>query len=217
MGRRVFANLRKAIVFMLAVHVPIVGLSLLPVLLGWPMLLMPVHIVFLELSSTRPARSCSRPSRWRPMRCRPRPRPPGARLFDRAVIARGLWQGGALLLLLLGLFALARWHSGSDDMARALTFGVLVLCNLALIHVNRFWTRASWQPGGPMNAAFGWIALATVVLLAIVLWIPAVGRLFAFVQPTPALLAAGLCASLLALLWFEAVKWRLSTDRRQRS
>ncbi len=79
-------------------------------------------------------------------------------------------------------------------MARALTFGVLVLCNLALIHVNRFWTRASWQRGGPVNVAFGWIALATVVLLGIVLWIPAVGRLFAFVLPTPALLAAGLGA-----------------------
>ena len=48
-GRRVFANLRKAIVFVVAVHVPIVGLSIVPVLLGWPMLLMPVHILFLQL------------------------------------------------------------------------------------------------------------------------------------------------------------------------
>ncbi|CAB3840651.1 Calcium-transporting ATPase 1 [Achromobacter anxifer] len=48
-GRRVFANLRKAIVSGVAVHVPIVGLSLVPVLLGWPMLLMPVQILFLQL------------------------------------------------------------------------------------------------------------------------------------------------------------------------
>ena len=216
-GRRVFANLRKAIVFVVAVHVPIVGLSLLPVLLGWPMLLMPVHILFLQLIID-PA--CSVVFEAEPLEAdamKARPRSPGARLFDSAVIARGLWQGGGLLLLLLGLFALARWQSGSDDMARALAFGVLVLSNLALIHVNRFWTRASWQRGGPVNAAFGWITLATVVLLAIVLCIPAVGRLFAFVLPTPVLLAAGFGVSLLGLLWFEAVKWRLSTRRLKRS
>ena len=48
-GRRVFANLRKAVVFVVAVHLPIVGLSILPVMLGWPMLLMPVHNLFLQL------------------------------------------------------------------------------------------------------------------------------------------------------------------------
>ena len=216
-GRRVFANLRKAIVFVVAVHVPIVGLSLLPVLLGWPMLLMPVHILFLQLIID-PA--CSVVFEAEPLEAdamQARPRPPGARLFDRAVIARGLWQGGGLLLLLLLLFALARWQSGSDDMARALIFGVLVLCNLALIHANRFWTRASWRRGGPVNAAFGWITLATVVLLTIVLFVPAVGRLFVFVPPAPALLAAGLCVSLLGLLWFEAVKWRLASGRPERS
>ena len=109
-GRRVFANLRKAIVFVVAVHVPIVGLSLLPVLLGWPMLLMPVHILFLQLIID-PA--CSVVFEAEPLEAdamKARPRSPGARLFDSAVIARGLWQGGGLLLLLLGLFALARWH-----------------------------------------------------------------------------------------------------------
>ncbi len=110
-GRRVFANLRKAIVFVVAVHVPIVGLSLLPVLLGWPMLLMPVHILFLQLIID-PA--CSVVFEAEPLEAdamQARPRSPDARLFDRAVIARGLWQGGGLLLLLLGLLragALAR-------------------------------------------------------------------------------------------------------------
>ena len=64
--------------------------------------------------------------------------------------------------------------------------------------------------GGPANAAFGWIAVATLVLLALVLGIPAVSRLFAFVAPTPAMLRPASALALLALLWFEAVKWRLS-------
>jgi Ca2+-transporting ATPase len=212
-GRRVFANLRKAIVFVVAVHVPIVGLSLLPVLLGWPMLLMPVHILFLQLIID-PA--CSVVFEAEPIEAdamTSRPRRPDARLFDVPVIARGLWQGIGLLLLLLATHVAALSSSGSDDMARALTFSVLVLSNLALIHVNRFWSRAALRRGGPANAAFVWISLATLVLLALVLGVPAISRLFAFVTPTLPMLAGGLGVVLLALLWFEAVKSRLAGGR----
>ena len=209
-GRRVFANLRKAIVFIVAVHVPIVGLSIAPVLLGWPMLLMPVHILFLQLIID-PA--CSVVFEAEPLEAdamKSGPRRPDARLFDAAAIARGLWQGVGLLALLLGTYAVARRTTGSDDMARALTFAVLVLSNLGLIHVNRFWSRAALRAGGPVNAAFGWITAATVVLLGVVLGIPAIGRLFAFVTPTLPMLAAGVGVAMLALLWFEAVKWGLA-------
>src|SRR5204862_1866197 len=49
LGRRIFDNLRKAMAFLLAVHVPIAGLAVLPVLVGWPLILLPLHVVFLEL------------------------------------------------------------------------------------------------------------------------------------------------------------------------
>ena len=208
-GRRVFANLRKAIVFVVAVHVPIVGLSIAPVLWGWPMLLMPVHILFLQLIID-PA--CSVVFEAEPLEAdamRSRPRRPDARLFDAAAMARGLWQGAGLLVLLLATYALARRTSGSDDMARALTFAVLVLSNLGLIHVSRFWSQVALRRGGPVNAAFAWIAVATVALLGLVLGLPAIARLFAFVAPTPPMLAAGLGVAVLGLLWFEAVKWGL--------
>jgi Ca2+-transporting ATPase len=191
--------------------VPIVGLSLLPVLLGWPMLLMPVHILFLQLIID-PA--CSIVFEAEPLEAdamtQP-PRRPDARLFDRAVIARGLWQGAGLLLLLLAVFAGVRAAGadkpGADDMARAVTFMVLVLSNLALIQVNRAWGVPGWRAYTTPNRQFVWIALATVALLGAVLGIPAVGRLFAFVQPTPLLLALGAGAALLGLAWFEGVKW----------
>jgi len=91
-GRRVFANLRKAIVFVVAVHVPIVGLSIVPVLLGWPMLLMPVHILFLQLIID-PA--CSVVFEAEPLEADAMaapPRAPDARLFDAAVIGRCCWR-----------------------------------------------------------------------------------------------------------------------------
>jgi Ca2+-transporting ATPase len=205
-GRRVFANLRKAIVFIVAVHVPIVGLSIAPLLLGWPMLLMPAHILFLQLIID-PA--CSVVFEAEPLEAdamTKRPRRPHARLFDAVAVTRGLWQGAGLLLLLLGTCAVARSTTGSDDTARALTFTVLVLSNLGLIHVNRYWSRAALRIGAPANSAFGWIAVATLVLLGVALGIPPIERLFAFAMPSSLMLAGGVGVALLALLWFEAVK-----------
>jgi Ca2+-transporting ATPase len=212
-GRRVFANLRKAIVFVVAVHVPIVGLSIVPVLLGWPMLLMPVHILFLQLIID-PA--CSIVFEAEPIEAdamTARPRHPDARLFDAAVLARGLWQGAGLLVVLLAAYAGVRSIANSDDMARALTFMVLVLSNLGLIHANRSWGHANWRGSRVSNSHFIWITLATLALLGCVLGIPAISRLFAFTAPTPSLLLVGAGLALTSLLWFESVKWGLG--RRQ--
>ncbi len=206
-GRRVFANLRKAIVFVVAVHVPIVGLSIVPVVLGWPMLLMPVHILFLQLIID-PA--CSVVFEAEPLEADAMmagPRPPDARLFDATVLVRGLWQGAGLLAMLLAVYAGVRSSAHSDDMARALTFTVLVLASLGLIHANRSWGRAHWHGPRTSNTHFGWIALATLALLGCVLGIPEISRLFAFVRPTPAMLLAGAGMTVMSLLWFEGVKW----------
>jgi Ca2+-transporting ATPase len=209
-GRRVFANLRKAIVFVVAVHLPIVGLSILPVMLGWPMLLMPVHILFLQLIID-PA--CSVVFEAEPLEddaMRLPPRRSDARLFDRAVVIRGLWQGAGLLVMLLGVFSLSRDFSKSDDVARAMTFMVLVLSNLGLIYANRFWSQSALKAPGRSNQAFTWIAVATLALLAAILGVPFLRGLFSFATPSPTLLMAGAGTALLGLLWFEVVKWGLT-------
>jgi Ca2+-transporting ATPase len=205
-GRQVFANLRKAIVFIVAVHVPIVGLSLAPVIMGWPMLLMPVHILFLQLIIDP---SCSVVFEAEPLEAQAmhaKPRRPDARLFDATVLIRGLLQGGGLLAILLALFMLTRQAGASDDAARALTFAALVIGNLGLIGANRSWRAIapwSWQRGNPY---FLWIAVAALALLLAILAIPGVRGLFAFALPTPGLAIAGLAASCLAWFWFGAAK-----------
>ncbi len=213
-GRRVFANLRKAIVFVVAVHVPIVGLSIMPVLLGWPMLLMPVHILFLQLIID-PACSVvfeAEPLEADAMTAPPRPRT--ARLFDRAVIGRGsVARRGTAGDAAGRVCRCALRVATSDDMARALMFIVLVLANLGLIYANRSWRLAAWRGGGASNATFRWIAAATLVMLALVLGIPQISGLFAFAAPTPAMLLAGAGVAVLALLWFEGVKWMFARRR----
>lgn len=207
-GRRVFANLRKAIIFVVAVHVPIVGLSIVPVVFGWPMLLMPVHILFLQLIIDP---TCSVVFEAEPLEgaaMTVRPRRPDQHLFDFAVLMRGLWQGAGLLLLLLLVFAGVRRVTSSDDTARAMMFMVLVLSNIGLIYANRSWERATRRrTSATPNRAFIWITLATLALLGCVLGIPEVARLFAFTQPTPPMLLAGAGVAAVSLLWFQSVKW----------
>ena len=219
-GRRVFANLRKAIVFVVAVHVPIVGLSILPVLLGWPLLLMPVHILFLQLIIDPACSIVFEAEALEAGAMTARPRSTNARLFDAEVLVRGLWQGAGLLALLLSVYAGVRFAAASDEMARALTFMVLVLSNLGLIQANRSWSGTAWPNAGAgagagaANRYFGWIALATLALLGCVLGVAQIRSLFAFDLPTPTMLLAGVGVALLGLLWFESVKWGLGRGRR---
>jgi Ca2+-transporting ATPase len=205
-GRRIFANLRKAITFVVAVHVPIVGMSILPVMLGWPLVLMPAHILFLQLIIDP---SCSlvfeaeQPERDT---MRGKPRRPDDRLFDAAVLARGLAQGIGLLALLCGVHVWSSSETHSEDVARAMTFTVLVLSNIGLIYVNRGWDAPPWRLGRAPNRYFSWMAVATATLLTVVLVIPDVARLFSFTLPPVRMLFIAGAGSMLATLWFEAVK-----------
>lgn len=207
-GRRIFANLRKAVVFVVAVHVPIVGLSIVPVLLGWPMILMPAHILFLQLIIDPSCSMVFEAEELEANAMKSKPRRPDAHLFDTSLLIRGLWQGAGLLLLLLGVYVWSHDKGGSDQIARAMTFIVLVLSNIGLIYVNRTWDVVSWHAKHRRNRYFVWIALLTVAMLAVVLMLPEMARLFAFTCPPAPMLLTAVGATVLSLLWFEAVKWR---------
>src|SRR5262249_17524503 len=121
LGRRIYDNIKKAITFTVAVHVPIAGLSIAPVFFpGWPLLLLPVHIVFLELiidpscSLIFEAEEADADIMRRP------PRSPAERLFSRRTVALAVLQGLSVLAVCLSIVFLARPGHG-PDAARALT------------------------------------------------------------------------------------------------
>ena len=212
-GRRLFANLRKAIVFIVAVHVPIVGLSILPVLLGWPLLLMPVHILFLQMVID-PA--CSIVFEAEPIEADAmvsKPRRPEMHLFDREILVRGLLQGAGLLAMLVGFHVFVRWMGNSDQVARTTTFLSLVLANLGLIHVNRQWTQPVWSWGLRPNRAFAWTTVSALLLLLLVLGVDAIRELFAFALPEMVLLLLCAFIAVLGIIWFECVKWGVAKWR----
>jgi P-type Ca2+ transporter type 2C len=206
MGRRIFDNLRNAATYIFAIHVPIAGMSLLPVLFGWPLVLMPVHIVFLELIID-PACSLvfeAEPEEDDVMK-RP-PRHPEEPLFSRDIVILGLLQGFAVLAIVLAIFAVAFYRGQGAEDSRALAFTTLIVSNLALILANRSRTRTIVQSLRSRNGALPWVLGGAVVFLILLLSVPAVRHLFAFSKLHLNDLVLCLVAGLFSIAWFEGFK-----------
>jgi P-type Ca2+ transporter type 2C len=206
-GRKIFDNLGKAIAYIFAIHVPIAGMSLLPVLFHqWPIVLFPVHIAFLELIID-PA--CSfvfeAEAEETDVMNRP-PRDPKKPLFGKQIVGLSLLQGFGALVIILAVFSIAHYRGLNDDEARALTFTSLVLANLALITTNRSWATGLIGILRRPNAAIGWVMGGAILFLSLVLYVPFLRNLFQFAVLHPIDLALCLLAGIMSLLWFEFLK-----------
>ncbi len=197
LGRRIYNNVRNAVSFILAVHIPIAGLGLLPVLFGWPLLLYPLHVMFLELVIDPACALVFEADGDDPQTMKRPPRPADATLFERNMFWQSCIRGGVMLTINIAVFALAlQWSS--VDAARALGFTVMVINTLLLIMVSR--SNGDASVSTPRNRTLWLVAGSTVVLLSLVLFIPALAALFKFDTPTPWFLLLSLAACLLGWL-----------------
>ena len=204
-GRRIHDNLRKAMRFVLAVHVPIAGLALLPLLLGAPPLFTPLHIALLELLIDPVCSIVFEAEAEEDDVMRRAPRDPAAPVFGTAMLAGALAQGALVLVAVAALHALLRPALG-EAQARAAAFVALVACNVALILANRVLhgsLRASLARPNPML----WRMLAaTGALLALVLGVPALRALFGFALPPAGALAGAGALALAVLVLLSAAR-----------
>lgn len=212
MGRRIFDHLQKAMTYIVAVHVPIAGMSLLPVVFGWPLALSPVHILFLELVID-PACSIvfeAEPEEADVMQ-RP-PRAPNSLLFGRDIFGLGLLQGVCVLLVVLSVYwaALQGWREPED--AVALGFATLIVANLGLIFVNRSWTRTVWSTLSTPNWALWGVIGGAVAFLGLTLYVPFLQKLFHFSQLHTDDLLLCFVAGVVSIVWFEG--WKMMHLRR---
>jgi Ca2+-transporting ATPase len=211
MGRRIFDNIRKAISYIFAVHIPIVGLSMIPVFFkDWPLILLPAHVVFLELiidpacSVIFEAESAEHDVMTRP------PRNPAERLFSLRSIATSLLQGFFVLAVILSVFvAASRLGHAADDTRRALVFTTLVVANLGLILTNRSQTRTAFAMFREPNGALWWVVGGATVGMGLILHQTFLRSLFHFDALHAVDLALCVGAGVVSVLWFELLKlWR---------
>ena len=212
-GRRIFDNITKAARFVFAVHMPIIALALLPALLHWPVLLLPVHVVLLELLID-PACSIvfeAEPEAADLMR-RP-PRPLAASPFVLGNIGFGLVQGlGIAAVLLAGHALLHRFTDWADGELRLAVFTALVWASFLLILANRDLGHAALVNLRGANPWLGRMSLAVGAVLAAVLLVPPLRQVMGFADVSWPPLVAALVLLLLCGLWLQAL--RLAWGRR---
>ncbi len=192
LGRRIYDNLLKASRFVFAVHVPIAGLTLIPMLVGWPLMFTPMHIAFLEIVIDPVCSIVFEAEDEEPDLMERPPRDPSAPLFSPSMIVQSLLQGGIVLLLVGGFYGGLLHAALPEETARAAAFVALIASNVSLILANRSLQGSFRAALQVRNRALWGMVLTIVALLAAVLLVAPVRRLFGFALPEPALLGAAL-------------------------
>ncbi len=206
LGRRIFDNLKKAMTYIFSVHIPIAGMSLLPVIFKTPLALLPVHIVFMELIID-PACSVvfEMESDENDIMNR-KPRKLDEPLFGRQMILNGLVQGLGVLAIVAAVYFYTLSTGLPESEARMLAFTNLVIGNLGLIFTNRSWTRSIASTLQIPNPALWWVSGAALAFLVLVLSVPFLQELFSFSPIHAWELPLCLMTGFLSILISESVK-----------
>jgi Ca2+-transporting ATPase len=207
-GRGIFDNLRKAMSYVIAVHVPIVGMSLIPVFVAdWPLVLLPVQIAFLELIIDPACSVVFEAEQIDPGIMDQQPRGLGEPMFGRRVLTIAALQGLSVLAAVVGVYLWSVLTGRPDDVVRSVTFATLVIGNLALILVNRSWRLPIWRTlRERKNGAMKWILSGAVTLLVALLSVPALRQAFNLGPVTLTDWLVALVAGFAGVAWFEAYK-----------
>ncbi|HET6993133.1 MAG TPA: cation-translocating P-type ATPase, partial [Bacteroidia bacterium] len=208
MGRRIFDNLQKAMSFILAVHVPIIGLALLPAFFpSLPILLLPVHIVFLELIID-PACSIAFESEAdeKGIMKRP-PRNQGEKFFGRKKILYSFFQGVITLSAILLVYWATLKEGHTDDETRAITFVSLIIANTGLIVTNLSKSRNFIHTLASHNKPANFILGSAILVLIIVITVPGLQEIFRFSNPGFRHFLPSLFSGLGTLVVFEIIKY----------
>jgi len=207
MGRRIFDNLQKAFGYVFAIHVPIAGLSLIPIILGnFPLILWPVHIVFLELIID-PACSIifEAEKEEKNIMNRP-PQKINEPFFGTKKIIFSCMQGVGILLITLAVYLLGLQLGYGDKEVRAMAFTTLIVSNIAVILTNRSWTDNIFKIIVTPNKAVFWVVGGAIFFLALILNIPFFLDLFQFQKLTLINITICSLAGITTIVWFEIYK-----------
>lgn len=210
MGRRIHGNMRKAIGYLISVHVALAGMALLPVLLGLPILLFPIEIVFLELI-VDPASSLAfegEPEETGLMRHAPRP--PGEPLVSAKPLAASLTVGLSATAATLAVYFVSLSLGYGAEEARALSFATLVVSNLTLLHLNRSYDRPFYRAILSPNPIAAGVTVLGSVLLLLAIYVPSAASVFAFSAPGVRELLIAVAAGIGSVVWFDPLKRTLA-------
>lgn len=209
LGRKIYANLKKAIQYIISIHIPIILTVFIPLALGWiyPNIFTPVHVILLELIM---GPTCSIVYENEPMEegmMEGPPRPLTQTFFNSRELMTSVLQGLAITAGTLGVYQIAVSGGGSESVTRTMVFTTLMAANIFLTFVNRSFYYSILTTFRYRNPLVPLIIGITVLITASLLYIPAFNHFFHFDYLTSQQVGISVSIGFLSVIWFEGYKW----------
>lgn len=208
-GRRIYANIKKAIQYIISIHIPIILTVSLPVILGWvyPTIFTPVHVIFLELIM---GPTCSIVYENEPIEQNTmlqEPRKLSETFLNFKELGISILQGLIITCGVLFIYQYAVQTGRDEQTTRAMVFSTLIFANVFLCLVNRSFVHSVFHSLRNKNKLFPLIIGITLLILSIILYVPVVARFFKLNSPTFEEVALSFLTAIICVLWFEVYKW----------
>jgi Ca2+-transporting ATPase len=208
MGRRIYSNIKKAIQFVISIHIPIILIVFIPLSMGWiyPNIFSPIHIAFLELIMDP---TCSIVYENEPIEkntMNQKPKPFTKSFFSNAEMFQSVLQGLMITVGLLIIYQIAVQNGASEALTRTMVFTGLVTSNIFLTLLNRSFYYSIITTLSFKNNLVGIIIGLTVLILSLILFIPPIRLFFEFEPLSISQLAISISIGTLSVIWFELVK-----------
>lgn len=216
MGRRIYANLKKAIQYIISIHIPIILTVFIPLALGWtfPNIFSPIHIIFLELVM---GPTCSIIYENEPMEKNTmiqKPRPFSNTFFNWKELTTSVLQGLMITAGSLSVYQYAVYQGFNESVTRAMVFSVLISANIFLTLVNRSFYYSFMTTIRYKNNLVPLMIAITIIITALLLFVKPLAAFFQFEPLNAAQLSVCIVTGFASVIWYEAVKWRKRTEGR---
>jgi Ca2+-transporting ATPase len=209
MGRRIYTNLKKAIRYIISIHIPIILMVFIPLALSWvyPNIFLPIHVILLELIM---GPTCSIIYENEPMEKNTmmhKPRNFTDAFFNQKELTTSIIQGLFITAGTLLIYQIAVQNGLNEKATRAMVFTTLIIANIVLTLMNRSFYYSVLTTIQYKNKLVGMIIGITLFLLSLMLFIPIIANFFQF--ETLSLIQIGWCVlvGIASVIWYEAVKW----------
>jgi Ca2+-transporting ATPase len=210
MGRKIYTNLKKAIQYIISIHIHIILTVALPLVLGWmyPAIFTPVHVIFLELIM---GPTCSIVYENEPLEKNSmlqKPRLITNTFFNLKELSHSIFQGLAITAGTLFMYQVAVQKGYSEEMTRSLVFTTLIFANLFLTLVNRSFYFSVFATLRNKNILLRIVIIATLILLAMILYIPSFAAFFRITSLNAMQISWSVVTAFVTVIWFELYKWK---------
>ncbi|WP_187477872.1 cation-translocating P-type ATPase [Amniculibacterium sp. G2-70] len=208
-GRRIYTNIKKAIQYIISIHIPIILTVSLPLFLGWiyPNIFTPVHVIFLELIM---GPTCSIVYENEPIEknaMQQKPRKMTETFLNWRELSISIIQGLMITVGVLFAYQLAVQNGASEETTRAMVFTTLIFANVFLSLTNRSFTYSLFESFKNKNILFSLVIGATLILLFAILYIPVFSNFFHISSLNLKDLGITILIAMVSVLWFEVYKW----------